>query len=585
MTEKKYIEAPDLPNVVQGDGRYLMSQLRRYLASYAEQINLANGFKSTEDTGTSGIAAPSGFSLTFSVDGGLFKWNDPSYFNQLAYYELRTDDKVGSSLGLLDRTTDNQSRKMPVSFAGRAYLYAVLRDGSVSNGAILEYNKKRPEKPQDISITKNEQGTLINYTYVPLDCIGAHIYVNGKMFETQDNWLLYGETVDKISEIAVAYYDDFGEGEKGYLVCSIPDVSGFVVERNGAVLDFYWDSVGINRASYVVRVSTTPSWGNGLEIFKTSLLKKKMEYPNTGDTYFLIKACDEHGNFSKNATWYFLSTESDQQKNIIITSDEHAKKYTGNKVGTFYDAKLDGLRLSDGQYLGYYVSSGNLPYMARARSWSEYKYNSLVSTDITISDLGFSVLDVKASTITMTGGRLEDTDGVEVKTYISQKANTSDALLEASLNGTLATFTGDTPTISDACDTYDYGRWFNGLKESELSRLKYMLEKPVTVFSFAFNIKILAALGRCTIAVLEGADCNLILSYKNGFVLDGTDGKQVTVPVAPQVSDVISFGITQSATERTLYVRTINAPKGAMTTYETIKALPVGEITAVKFYR
>lgn len=584
MTEKKYIEAPDLPNVVQGDGRYLMSQLRRYLASYAEQINLANGFKSTEDTGTSGIAAPSGFSLTFSVDGGLFKWNDPSYFNQLAYYELRTDDKVGSSLGLLDRTTDNQSRKMPVSFAGRAYLYAVLRDGSISNGAILEYNKRRPEKPQDISITKNEQGTLINYTYVPLDCIGAHIYINGKTFETQDNWFLYTDD-DKISEIAVSYYDDFGDGEKGYLICYIPEVTEFVVERNGAVLDFYWDRVGINGVSYVVRASTTPKWENGLELFKTSLVKKKLEYPNTGNTYFLIKACDEHGNFSENATWYFLKTESDQQKNIIITSDEHAQKYTGNKVGTFYDAVSDGLRLTDGQYLGYYVSSGSLPYMARARSWSEYKYAALSTTDITIADLNFLLSDIKASTITMTGSEAQNSNEVKVRTYISQRQNKSDAVLEASLNGNLKTFDGDSPTTYDNCDTYEYGRWFKGLKERELSRLKYEAKSPVTVFSFLFNMKIIEPLGHCTIAVMEGTDCSLTLTYSDGFILEGTDGKQVAVSVTPQANDIISLGIVQSPTERTLYIRTINAPRGAVTAYETIKTPPAGEITAVRFYR
>ena len=70
--EKVYIEAPDLPNVVQGDGRYLMTQLRRYLASIAEQVNLANGFKANEEIGSSGIAPPPNFTLTFSVEGGVF---------------------------------------------------------------------------------------------------------------------------------------------------------------------------------------------------------------------------------------------------------------------------------------------------------------------------------------------------------------------------------------------------------------------------------------------------------------------------------------------------------------------------------
>lgn len=201
-------------------------------------------------------------------------------------------------------------------------------------------------------MSKNAQGTLINYTFIPLDCIGAHIYVNGIMYETQDNWMLYTEDADQISEIAVAYYDSFGEGEKGYLYCKIPQVQDFIVERNGAVLDFYWRSVGVQGAGYTVRASTTPSWENGLEIFKTELLKKKMEYPNTGDIYFLIKAYDEHGNFSQKASWFLLKTVQDQQKNVIVDFDEHQTLYTGNKVGTYYDAAAHGLRLSEGVFKG-----------------------------------------------------------------------------------------------------------------------------------------------------------------------------------------------------------------------------------------
>ena len=212
--EKVYIEAPDLPNVVQGDGRYLMTQLRRYLAAIAEQVNLANGFKANEEIGSSGIAPPPNFTLTFSVEGGVFKWSDPTYYNKLAYYEVRTNTAVGTLSGLLERTTNNYSYKMPVSSVGTAYLYAVLQDGTASNGSALQYSKKRPEKPQDINMSKNAQGTLINFTFIPLDCIGAHIYVNGIMYETQDNWMLYTEDAGQISEIAVAYYDSFGEGER-----------------------------------------------------------------------------------------------------------------------------------------------------------------------------------------------------------------------------------------------------------------------------------------------------------------------------------------------------------------------------------
>lgn len=581
--EKVYIEAPDLPNVVQGDGRYLMTQLRRYLAAIAEQVNLANGFKSNEEIGSSGIAPPPNFTLTFSVEGGVFKWNDPTYYNKLAYYEVRTNTAVGTLAGLLERTTNNYSYKMPASPVGTAYLYAVLKDGTASNGSVLQYNKRRPEKPQNINMSKNAQGTLINFTFIPLDCIGAHIYVNGVMYETQDNWLLYTEDADQISEIAVAYYDNFGEGEKGYLHCKIPQVRGFTVERNGAVLDFYWRSVGIQGAGYVVRASTTPSWENGLEIFRTKLLKKKMEYPNTGKIYFLIKAYDEHGNFSPKASWFLLTTVQDQQKNVIVDFNEHQTMYTGNKVGTYYDTEMHGLRLSEGVFNGEYISSGHLPYTARARNWSDYKIESISNTDITISDLDFSLLDDRAKTINMVGGVAADLDGVEVKTYIADKSAANNALVEASLDENLQTMAGEEPMEHAHCDVFDYARWKKGLKQGELTRLAYKLPTGVSTFSLTFNIKLVNSLEQSTIAAIGGEHGTIYLRYDDGLVLVGSDGLSQKLSLKPSTMDAIAIGVSQSDTERTLYAFNNNSTLQEPTQYKTIKAPPIGIMTTVRF--
>lgn len=581
--EKVYIEAPDLPNVVQGDGRYLMTQLRRYLAAIAEQVNLANGFKANEEIGSSGIAPPPNFTLTFSVEGGVFKWGDPTYYNKLAYYEVRTNTAVGTLAGLLERTTNNYSYKMPASPVGMAYLYAVLTDGTASNGSALQYSKKRPEKPQDINMSKNAQGTLINFTFIPLDCIGAHIYVNGIMHETQDNWMLYTEDADQISNIAVAYYDSFGEGEKGYLHCKIPQVQGFIVERNGAVLDFYWRSVGVQGAGYAVRASTTPSWGNGLEIFKTELLKKKMEYPNTGDIYFLIKAYDEHGNFSQKASWFLLKTVQDQQKNVIVDFNEHKTMYTGTKVGTYYDAVAHGLRLSEGVFNGEYISAGHLPYTARARSWSDYKLEGVSNTDIAISDLDFSLLDDRAKTINMVGGVVADLDGVEIKTYIADKNAANNALIEAPLDEDLQTMAGEEPTEHIHCDVFDYARWSKGLKQDELTRLAYNLPAGASTFSLTFNIKITDSLEPSAIASIGGENGALYLRYDDGLILVGSDGLSQKLPLNPSTMDIIAIGVSQSDTERTLYALNNNAVLQGTAQYKTIKAPPIGIMTAVRF--
>ena len=46
--KKKIINVPNLPNIVQGDGRYLMTLLNNFLKSMATQVNFANGFSAEE---------------------------------------------------------------------------------------------------------------------------------------------------------------------------------------------------------------------------------------------------------------------------------------------------------------------------------------------------------------------------------------------------------------------------------------------------------------------------------------------------------------------------------------------------------
>ena len=41
---KRILHVPDLPSSVAGDGRYIMTILKQFLALQAEQINAANGF-------------------------------------------------------------------------------------------------------------------------------------------------------------------------------------------------------------------------------------------------------------------------------------------------------------------------------------------------------------------------------------------------------------------------------------------------------------------------------------------------------------------------------------------------------------
>lgn len=574
-----FLNAPDLPQTINGDGRYLMTLLRRYLGEMAEQVNLANGFTAQEETGNTGISPPPNLTLTFSSAGGLFQWTHPAYYNSIDHYEVRIDKSTGAKTGLLEATKNNYATKMPINFAGTVYLYAVLKDGTFSNGAVLNYTKARPEKPSDISITKNEQGTLINYTWIPLDCMGAHVYVNGTKYETVDNWLLYQGNSDLIQSIEVSYYDCFGEGERAYLYCKVPDVTDFIVERNGAVLDFYWAPVNVHGVKYEIRVSQTPEWSAGVKLFETSLVRKKLEYPKSGTLYFLIKACDEHGNYSSNAAWYTLATPTVFTDNVIIDFNEDEKRYSGVKINTFYDAQSGGLRISDGEYHGEYISKGALLEKYRARSWADYSFEGIINTGLTIKDLTFSVLDEDAQRTTMTGGTNSDLTGVEVRTYISEESTTGN-LLDVSLMGKLSTLSKQAPDISAHCDTFKTARWGDGVALNELSRLKYSFENT-SIFGVSFNIRLQSPLEVCTIARLEG-DGYLELSHnQEGFRLSGTSGAEIILDVPVKETDSVTIGISQTADERTLYIKRL----GRETFQSTVSAIPIGIFNSIQFHK
>lgn len=574
---KTQLQVPDLPSVVQGDGRHVMALLRRYLKEMAVQINLSNDFEGLPET-DEGLAAPNGFVLRFGVDGGELSWQDVGYIPDLLYYELRTDRNVGSIEGLLEQTTENTSRKLPDNYQATIYLYAVTKDGTYSNPSVLTYTKARPEAPQKINLTKNDQGTLIQFTEIPLNCIGAYIYVNGNRYETTDNIYLYTRT-DVIKTVSVAYFDQFGEGERATINCEVLTVTGFIVECNGAVLDFYWEPVPLYGVQYTVQVAEVPQWGVGVELFTTALNKKKLEYPNPGGKYFLIKAFDEHGNYSAEAVWYHLVRAEDPTRNHIITFNEQETAYSGSKLGLYYDVATDSLKFSDELYVGEYNFQGELPKEYLARNWVDFKVITTTEELWYVQDALYPLDDEWATSLVVSGGRLVDQEAVEVKNYIATYEGADyTSVFMATMDGTNVAETGETPTQSRYADTFKSAQYHDGLDIQELTRLSYTTQNKVTQFYFLFSVKLESKLEDGFIARWSGTNGWLELTYEDGFYLNGSDGISVYVPYTWKRLDVLSIGISQGAEERGLYVKSIYDLQGT-----TTEAKPIGVMTDVQF--
>ena len=619
--EKTILEVPNLPNHIQGDGRYLMSLLKSFLEQTATQVNLANGF-SAEDiqAETEGaVQTPRNFFLSFTRLGGEFTWSHINDVGSLAYYELRTDKNVGDNDGLLERTLENSSRKMSVNASDTVYLYAFNLDGEYSTPAEIAYNKPRPDAPTNIGITKSTDGSLISFSEIPTNCIGANIYINDTVYTAYDNiYIVKGElSSGNVDSIRVAFFDDFGDGEAGIMYLTLPDVTGFLVERNNSELDFYWDALNIYNVKYVVKVCNELSWEKGTELFRTSTNdKNRILYPNSGTYYLMVKAYDENGNYSKNATYQVMTTPVEIDKNIILSLNQQDLFYSGNKINVYYDPTLDGVTLEREAFVGEYLFDVSLIEKYRARNWLETEVAVYATENNIIWDDALTIWD---DSNTSWAGIVGNSDGISSKQQIAtHKGLTEDDAFVARLNGNTKTEDNRNPVIAVGADDFRNGRWLQGLYVGQATKLGYSLVDVDETFSFTFNLRITAVLADTTLCVLQTSDGQwLRLDYmqtQNRLELVDSKGKTISIECYPSwsintntrptfidskymwwetlstfgsvynygaISDWLTFGISQTENTRKLFVYSYSEQTGLQ---GELNAEPIGKFTSLYCY-
>jgi hypothetical protein len=585
---KQLIRPPNLPDTVQGDGRYLMRLLKKYLEDQAIQLNLANGFTADEINATDPNAAytPRHFMLTFDRLGGHFTWDPPADISKLAYYELRTDTNVGSSKNKLDGPIyDTQSDNLPTNYAGTVYLYSVNRDGSYSNPSRLSYTKTRPYAPQDIALTKNNEGTLITFLDIPSNCIGAYVYVDGVRFDTPDNVFLYTNAdVDyKIRKVEVSYYDPFGEGERAVLYCVVPDVTGFLVERNGSNLDFYWNPVDIYGAVYEVRVAVSPDWNMGIVLFTTKTNNKnRYIYPNRGDYYLMVKAIDAHGNYSENAAYQSMNTVADIHRNVILEYNQNDVDYPGSKINMYYDYAADNIALEREAHFGEYIMDIQLPQRYRARNWLSFECIAFSTDELIWDDAEFAWDDA----VGVLNGSVVDNSLTEIEQRIAFYVgdDTLDVFL-ARENEDIDPETGGDVLESQHADVFENAHYGKGVKITPLTRLSYTADHIPEEFSLLFSVKMTNGLPDTILMVLADTDHHFLQvgydSVRGVYYMVGSDGLEITIPKTTGNVDWITIGISQGETHRSLFV---NSLVKEMSKKATIEAEPISEYEEIYCY-
>lgn len=581
--EKTILTVPDLPAVVKGDGRYVMSLLRQFLRDTAEQVNLANGFTAEEIYPSTDVQTPRNFFLSFDRLGARFTWDHIRNIDTLLYYELRTNENVGSDIGLLERTRETESVALPIEYSADVYLYAVTEGGKVSAPAKISYTKSRPEEPEDLSLTKNNEGTLITFLDIPTNCIGANVYVNGKKHVVYDNIFLYTGK-DAVRIVEVAYFDSFGEGERATLISYIPDVTGFLVERNGDSLDFYWDEISAHGVQYVVKVGQTPVWETAIEVFRTRLNKKKYIFPRTGTFYFLVKALSEQGIYSENAAWVSTVNTADINRNVILSFDQDSIAYSGSKVNMYYDEAGESLALDRNVFYGEYLINVTLQQKYRARSWVDYQAMS-VTTDSEKWDEALFTWDSSEGERVRWAGASAGIEA-QIKTDIALKLDEEDIPAEIldnfSLNDTLVSDRGMDASESQNAGEYVSGRWGNGVYIANDTRISYKEVDFPAVFSTTLNVKVTEAMRECVFLTLRSADGWLMLGHSNGNIyLRGSDGGYIGISVGTLEREWLTLGIAQAEDKRTLFVKCLAQNRTSSKSQDTA---PIGGITGVYMY-
>lgn len=581
--EKTILTVPELPAVVKGDGRYVMSLLRQFLRETATQVNLANGFTAEELKPSSNVQTPKNFFLSFDRTGARFTWDHIKKIDTLFYYELRTDQNLGSSNGLLERTIENESVKLPVSYSAEVYLYAITKDGEASAPAKISYTKPRPEEPEDLALTKSSEGTLITFLEIPSNCIGANVYVNGRCYVVYDNIFLYQDS-EKILVVEVAYFDSFGEGQRATLVAHVPDITGFWVDRNGDSLDFYWDELSIHGIQYVVRCGETPVWETSFEIFRTKTNKKKYIFPRTGTFYFLIKGLSEQNVYSDNAAWVSTVSVIDIHNNVILSFDQGEIAYSGAKINMYYNAVQNTLALDRNVFYGEYMINASLDQRYLARNWVDYRAAAL-SVDSVIWDEAVFTWDSTEAERVRWAGASTSVDAevcTEIATKLDESELPSNLIDNFSLNNTTVSDRSDEAEETQNIGDYAPCRWGNGLFIGNNTRLSYQSLDFPAEYSLTFNVKTTSRLRECVFLTLCSDSGWLAIGHSGDviYVRDNTDN-YITIVVGVFERDWLTLGISQEESTRTLFVKSLAQDK-IMSKKENLPS--IGSINGVYFY-
>lgn len=155
---------------------------------------------------------PDNVSLIFD-EASHISWDSATNCD-IKYYEIRTDTNAGADdAGLLART-NRLSTTVPLkSRTGTVCVFACSTDHKYSRPAVLQYNKTLPAAPT-IDAQAGIGNLRLQVGAIPAGCLGVDYYINDQLEKTKNTTINHAVKTAGIYDVAAAYYDLFGEGEK-----------------------------------------------------------------------------------------------------------------------------------------------------------------------------------------------------------------------------------------------------------------------------------------------------------------------------------------------------------------------------------
>lgn len=359
------------------------------------------------------------------------------------------------------------------------------------------------------------------------------------------------------------------------------DVTGFNVYSRFDYVAASWTPVAGVGIEYEVRAGST--WATANVIGRTSGDKLETQYPvrAAGDVTYWIKAVSPAGRYSANAAFASTRQAPIPNRNIVIEKDWGALGYPGVKLDlTVNGSALELVSVANvNRQRGDYYAKLSLPAQYYARSWTEVAASSASRSGLTWAQAAFSWQDAGDATWQ---GALGESEAGLVSTYISRWIGSlaSGEIEGFRLASNLTGVGGTTPAVSQDA-TYSVCHFDNGLEMVGSTRAEWNVSVPST-FSLLFDFRSDTFVDQdAALVTLRAGSGYLRLIWDavlDQFALVDHIGNRVAISVPVETGDVVTFGISQSLSSRSLFAATRRYPVPAAA---SITAGPVGNFTSV----